>query len=158
MQILEMKRHLNKADESYLCDVFKRGSDYVVLKYVNERPGRVGGIICDVGSTTYAYYKPGRGYVLWKICGPDGRLKCHLFHVCRNLEVREDRVEYLDLLLDLLIDADGQLTVLDWEEVEVCAAKGVIGQQDLAWIARQRREITDNMGRLISDFDLLLQN
>jgi predicted RNA-binding protein associated with RNAse of E/G family len=98
-----------------------------------------------------------RGYVLWKICGPDGQLKCHLFHICRNLEVREDRAEYLDLLLDLLIDADGQVTVLDWEEVGVCAAKGVIGQQDLAWIARERGEITDNMGRLISDFDVLLR-
>ena len=29
MKILEIKRHLNKPDESYLCDLLKRGNDYV---------------------------------------------------------------------------------------------------------------------------------
>ena len=36
MKILEIKRHLNKPDESYLCDLLARGSDYVIVKYVSE--------------------------------------------------------------------------------------------------------------------------
>jgi len=156
MKILEIKRHLNKPDESYLCDLFKRGDGYMVLKYINERPGRVGGVMFEVGSTTYAYYRTGMGYVLWRMLGPDFRLKGHLFHICRDLRVGEDRVEYLDLLLDVWIGENGRFTILDRDEVEECAAKGMIGEQDLEWITRQEREITRNRRHIISDFDLLI--
>ena len=153
MKILEVKRHLNKPDESYLCDLLRRGSDYVVLKYVSDRPGRVGGVTFEVGSTTYAFYRTGAGYVLWRMFGPDNKLKGHLFHICRDLKVAEDRVEYQDLLLDLWFDADGRLTILDRDEVEDCAANGVIREQDLRWIARQEQKIIENWRKIISDFD-----
>jgi predicted RNA-binding protein associated with RNAse of E/G family len=155
MKILEIKRHLNKPDETYLCDLYKWGDDYVVLKYVNEQPARVGSITFDIGSTTYAYYRNGGGYVLWKMYGSTGHLKGYLFHICKNQKVKSDRVEYLDLLLDLWIDAAGRLTVLDRDEVEVCAAEGVIGAKELAWIDLQEHEIAENAGKIISDFDRL---
>ena len=155
MKILEIKRHLNKPDETYLCDRIKWGSNYVVLKYINEKAGRVGSVTFDIGSTTYAYYRNGGGYVPWKMCGPDGQLKGYLFHICKDLKVKNDRVEYLDLLLDLWIDVTGKLTVLDRDEVAACAAEGVIGQKDLAWIDSQEHEINKNMGKIISDFDCL---
>lgn len=155
MKILEIKRHLNKRDESYLCDLFKRGRDYVVLEYVSDQPGRVGDVTFEVKSTTYAYYRTRAGYVLWKMFGADNKLKGHLFHICRDQQVKDDRVEYLDLLLDIWVGADGKLTILDRDEVEACAAKGVIGEQDLAWIARQEQEITKNWRQIISDFDRL---
>ena len=156
MKILEIKRHLNKPDESYLCDLLERGKDSVVLKYVSEQPGRVGHMTFEIGSTTYAYYETGAGYVLWRMVGPDNVLKGHLFHICRDLWVEEDRVEYLDLLLDLWLDADGHMTILDRNEVEACAANGVVGDQDLAWIARQEQEITENCREILSDFDRVI--
>ena len=64
MKILEIKRHLNKPDETYLCDLLKRGSDYVILKYVSKQPGRVGSVTFEVGSTTFAYYRTGMRYVI----------------------------------------------------------------------------------------------
>lgn len=157
MKILEIKRHLNKPDESYPCDLLLRGQDYVVLKYVSDRPGRVGGVIIEAGSTTHAYYRAGQGYIVWKIGGPDGQLKGYLFHICKDLQVDEKRVEYLDMLLDLWIDPDGQLTVLDQDEVEACATKGVIGKEDLAWITSQELEITGNLSPIIADFERLLR-
>ena len=153
MKILEIKQHLNKPDESYLCDLLRRGSDYVVLKYVSDRPGRVGGVMFEVGSITYAFYQTGAGYVPWRMFGADNKLKGHLFHICRDLQVAEDRVEYQDLLLDLWFNADGRLTILDRDEVEDSAANGVIGEQDLTWIARQEQKIIENWRKIISDFD-----
>jgi hypothetical protein len=158
MKILEVKRHLNKPDENYLCDLYKRGDAYVVLKYVNQQPGQVGSINFDVGSTTYGYYRRGSGYVLWKMCGPDGQLKGYLFHICKDQQVTTERVEYVDLLLDLWIDPAGRLSVLDRDEVETCAAAGVIGVKDLAWIEDQEHRITKNAGRIISDFERLTLN
>ena len=156
MKILEIKRHLNKPDESYLCDLFKRDSGYLVLKYVSEQPGRVASVTFEVGSTTYAYYRAGGGYVLWRMLGPAHELRGHLFHICRDQVVAEDRVEYLDLLLDIWIDADGRLSILDRDEMEECATKGVLNEQDLVWIARQEQEIIKNRTQIISDFVSIL--
>ena len=82
MQILEVKRHLNKPDQLFLCDLLTRGDDYTVLKYVSEVSGRVGAITFEPGSTTYAYYKTGLGYVLWKMLKPGNLLAGYLFHIC----------------------------------------------------------------------------
>jgi hypothetical protein len=156
MKILEIKRHLNKPDESYLCDLLKRGSDYVILKYVSRQLGRVGSISFEAGSTTFAYYKTGMGYVIWKMLNPGKILQGHLFHICRDQQVHEGRVEYLDLLLDVWIDSKGHMTILDRDELEACAEKGVIGEAELVWIARQEQEINENWRQIISDFALLL--
>lgn len=156
MKILEIKRHLNKPDESYVCELLKRGNDYIILTYVSDRSGQVGSVTIDAGTTTYAYYRNGMGYVVWKMVTPDRTLNGYLFHICCDLRVGEDKVEYLDLLLDVWIDAKGQLKILDRDEVEECAVKGVIGQSELHWIAQQEQEIVKNWRQIISDFDLLL--
>jgi predicted RNA-binding protein associated with RNAse of E/G family len=87
---------------------------------------------------------------------PDNRLEGHLFHICQDLQVGEDRVEYLDLLLDVWIDAEGQITILDRDEVDDCAGKGVIGEKELMWIAQQEQEIIENWKQIISNINLLL--
>ena len=156
MKILEIKRHLNKPDESYVCDLLKRGSDYIILRYVSDRSGQVGSVTIEAGSTTYAYYRNGMGYVVWKMVTPDKTLNGYLFHICRDLRVGEDEVEYLDLLLDVWIDAEGQLKILDRDEVEECKDQGKIGGDELTWIARQEQEITQNWKQIITDFEYLL--
>ena len=153
MQILEVKRHLNKPDQSFLCDLLTRGKDYLVLKYVSEVGGKVGEVTFEIGSTTYAYYKTGLGYVLWKMSNPGERLAGYLFHICRDLQVADDSVEYLDMLLDVWIYPTGEITILDRDEVEECVEKGVIGERELNWIARQEQEIILNWSKIIADFD-----
>jgi hypothetical protein len=156
MTVLEVKRHLNKPDASYGCDLLVRGPGYVVLKYVSDRPGRVGDVPIEVGCTTFAYYRDGAGYVLWKMCGADGRLKGHLFHICRDLKVGDGRVEYLDLLLDLWYDATGRLTVLDRDELEACRISGVVGEADLEWIGQQEQRIVRHVGQMLGELDARL--
>jgi len=156
MKIIEIKRHLNKPDETYLCDLLKRGTDYSIVKYVSKQPGRVGNITFEAGSTTFAYYRTGMGYVIWKMLNPEKILEGHLFHICQDQQVQEDRVEYLDLLLDIWIDPQGHMTILDRDELEACTEKGVIGEGDLAWIALHEQKINESWRQIIADLDLLL--
>ena len=156
MKILEIKRHINKADQSYLCDLLKRGDDYILIKYVNERPGTVGSVFFDTGSTTYAYYRDGEGYVVWKMINPHNVLEGYLFHICCDLQVREDRVAYLDLLLDIWIDPVGQLKILDRDEVQECVQRGLLGERELEWIARQEQLVIENWQQIVTIFDRLL--
>ena len=154
---LEVKRNLDKPDAVYACDLLFRGADTVVLKYVSDGPGQVGEVHFEAGSTTFAYYRDGAGYVLWKMCVPQGGPKGHLFHICRDLRVGEEQVEYLDLLLDLWFDGEGNMTVLDREQLEACRASGAIGGGDLAWIARQEDYVVRNATRIIKELDGLLE-
>ena len=156
MKILEIKRHLNKPDESYLCDLLLRGNDYVILKYVSPHPGRVGSVTFGAGSTTFAYYRTGKGYVIWRMLNPKKILEGHLFHICKDQQVQDTRVEYLDLLLDVWIDSGGHMIILDRDELEDCAEKGEIGEKELRWIAQQEKVIKENWRQIISDFDRLL--
>ena len=158
MKILEIKRHINKPDQSYLCDLLKRGKDYIIIKYVNERPGSVGSVFFDTGSTTYAYYRDGMGYVVWKMMNPQGVLEGYLFHICCDLQVRKDRVAYLDLLLDIWVDPRGRMEILDRDEVQECARAGMLGVHELEWIAQQEQQVVESWRHMVDDFDRLLQH
>jgi predicted RNA-binding protein associated with RNAse of E/G family len=132
----------------------QRKDDVVVLKYVTDRPGRVGEVTFETGSTTYARYKTGDGHVLWKMKNPQGNLEGHLFHICRDLLVGKDRVEYLDLLLDIWVDTEGRVTVLDQDEVDACAAAGTIGREDVSLIEGQARFVLENVDSIIAGFEV----
>ena len=154
---LEVKRHLNKPDLISDCEMLDRGPDWVVLKYVSDRIWSVGGVVFEAGATTLAFYRNSLGHVLWKMYGADGDLKGHLFHICRDVNVGNRKVEYLDLLLDLWYDAAGRLTVLDREEVVACTQEGRLSDADLAWIADQEMRIVQDQQQYMHDLAGLLE-
>lgn len=156
MKYREIKRHLNKPDAVFDCESIERAADYVVLKYVNARPGRVGDLAIHAGSVTYGYYRQGAGFVLWKMLDPEGRLLGHLFHVCRNLMVGDRHVDYVDLMLDLWFDPTGRLTVLDRDELETFRQRDGLSRQDMEWIARQECTIARHFAKILDDFDDVL--
>jgi predicted RNA-binding protein associated with RNAse of E/G family len=88
--------------------------------------------------------------------GPSDDLKGYLFHICRDQRITKDHVEYLDLLLDIWIDVDGQTTILDRDQVEAFALEGVLNREDLAWIARQVQVITENRKNIIFEMACLM--
>ena len=87
---------------------------------------------------------------------PHNVLEGYLFHICCDLQVREDRVAYLDLLLDIWIDPGGQLKILDRDEVQECVQSGLLGERELGWIAWQEQQIVANWQHIVADFDRLL--
>ncbi len=149
--ITEIKRHINKPDQTFRCEVLAREPGHLVLRYVSDRTGRIGEVTFAPGSTTYAHYWERRGYVAWRMHDPDGRLRGHVFHVCRDVRIGSDTVDYRDLLLDIWAEPDGGVVVLDEDEVRDCAARGLIGPEDLAWIEGRRREIVASLGTIIRE-------
>ena len=156
MKYREIKRHLNKPDAVYDCERILRAGDYVVLRYVNARPGRLGELDVHAGTVTYGYYRDGAGYVLWKMQDPEGRLLGHLFHVCRNLKVGDCEVDYVDLMLDLWFDPTRRLTVLDRDELDAYALSDGLSGREMEWVARHERAIADNVDEILDDFDGIL--
>jgi hypothetical protein len=146
---VEIKRHLNKPDETYACSLVALEPGHLILRYVSDRQGRVGPILFAAGSITLAHYWVGRGFVGWRMLGPDGALRGHLFHLCRDVRIAPGTVEYLDLLLDIWVDPVGNATVLDQAEVEEGIDLGHLLESDHAWIRAWKRRILRHRERII---------
>ena len=156
MLFCELKRHLNKPDETYWCDLVARDTDWVVLSYVSNRAWKFAGTHLPAGSQTLAFYQTAVAHVLWRMCAPSGDLKGHLFHICRDVQVEERRVSYLDLLLDIWIDSDGVVEVLDREDVDMCYREGKLCEADLKSIAAEEKRIVAHWPELVREMDALL--
>ena len=157
MLFCELKRHLNKPDETYMCNLVARGADWVVLSYVSNRAWEFAGAHLPAGSQTLALYQMGVAYVLWRMCVPSGDLEGHLFHICRDVQVEERRVSYLDLLLDIWIDSDGIVEVLDREDVDMCYGEGKLCEADLKIISVEEKRIVTHWPVLVREMDALLR-
>lgn len=149
----EHKRHLNKPDEVYACDLVKRGNDWVILRYVSTREWSVADTVLPSGSQTLAYYQTGSDCVIWRMCDPLGMVMGHLFHVCSLLEVRECDVSYLDLMLDVWGQADGRVWVLDEDDVVASVAAGHLSEKQASAIAKIGCHIQTHWQALIDQLD-----
>ena len=149
--ITEIKRHVNKPDQTFRCELLWRTCGHLVVRYVSDREGRIGEVGLPSGSITYAHYWEGRGYVAWRIHDPLQNLIGHLFHICRDVRIAQDRVDYLDMLLDLWVGADGSRATLDQDEVDECLARRMIGEEDRAWIELWRQKIDTDLGEILAE-------
>ena len=84
---LEIKRHKNKPEQQFHCELLHRETGYAVLRYVARKPGLIADIIIPPGSTTIAHYWQKRPYVVWRMFDsstlPDRHTVSHL-HQCMH--------------------------------------------------------------------------
>jgi hypothetical protein len=140
--IEEIKVHKNKETHRFRCSLLHREAGYLVLFYHADKPGRIQDIIIPPRSTTIAHYWTGRGYVLWRMYGPDSTLIGTLFHICRDVTITETAVQYLDLIIDIWISANGEPRVLDEDELEESRQQGLVSDEEMRWIRTQQALIT----------------
>jgi len=140
-KITEIKRHINKPEERYECDLIRFDSDRMVLRYVSDRTfasTRLG-VTFPPGCITLALYWEGRPYVFWGIYAPSGEFLGYLVHICKDVGFSDGNVSYLDMLLDLWFYPDGRHVVLDEDEVSECLQSGLLTEQDAAFIKEAKQ-------------------
>jgi hypothetical protein len=139
-----------KPDEFYWCEELHREPGYLVLGYDVRRDRHLGPVPIPAGSRTIAHYWEDRGYVLWEMLSPERDLIGHCYHLCLPPVIRATTVEYLDLLLDLWFDPQGNLTVLDEEELAAAEAAGQIGETERRFIACAREAIAEGHAAILA--------
>jgi predicted RNA-binding protein associated with RNAse of E/G family len=137
----EIKVHKNKETQRFLCAEIHRDTDYLVVAFRSEKEGRIQDIIIPQGSTTIAHYWADRGYVLWRMSGPDGTLIGTLFHICKDVTITDQYVRYLDLIVDIWIAPDGTTRILDEDELAECSSNGLLTDEELRWVDEQKQVI-----------------
>jgi predicted RNA-binding protein associated with RNAse of E/G family len=138
---LEIKRHKNKPDQQFHCELLHQEIGYAVLRYVAHKAGLIVDMCIAPGSTTIAHYWHSRPYVVWRMFDSSGQLIGTLFHICTNVCIHDDHLSYDDLLLDIWIAPDGSLRVLDEDELNACVKTGLVTDAELYHIHKSQQNI-----------------
>lgn len=147
--IEEIKEHKNKETQRFLCNAVHRETNYLVISFRSEKEGLIKDITIPAGSTTVAHYWTDRGYVVWRLFGPEMQLIGTLFHIVKNVIITHQCVQYLDLIVDVWITPEGSVRVLDEDELEECIRRGLISSAEERWIEKQKTFIETNHQRII---------
>lgn len=148
---LEIKRHKNKPEQRFACELLHREPGYAVLRYSSEKPGLISDIEIPAGSITIAHYWQDRFYVAWRMFDSAHTLIGTLFHICSNVSIDEDRLAYDDLLLDIWIGCAGNFRTLDEDEVREALSTGMLSDIELTIIDNAHWHINNHYTSIIDD-------
>ncbi len=146
----EVKIHKNKPTQRFACRLLLRAQGHMILFYKSSSEGKIADIVVKKGSSTIAHYWTGRGYVLWRMFNAEKNLIGTLFHICREVDMSDHGVSYIDLILDIWISSDNTARVLDEDELEECKGKGLLTEDETAWIEEQKKYILRNYSQIIT--------
>lgn len=150
---LEIKLHKNKPAQQFRCRLMHREPGHVVLLYTSDKPGRIADMHIAAGSRTLAHYWQARPYVAWRMFDAAGSLIGTLLHICANVSIASDRLSYEDMLLDVWIAPDGGLRILDEDELEDCARRGLVSDQELRLVHAARLHVVGNRAAIIAELE-----
>ena len=148
---IEKKLTLSGAAHVFECELLHLGNDFGVLKYVIDREYTVNGITLHPGDITYALYWSARPYTLY-IWHANGNRIHHYFNIADNISIQPKEIVWRDLAIDILIDADGNVHVLDEDELPPSLPAGLVD-----YIQAAKARILDYYKQIILEADTILR-
>lgn len=101
----------------YPAEVHTRLENGIVLDAYWNNPNRdLGYTIFETGDHFIEYYYTDRWFNIFAIASADGRRKGWYCNVAEPASISEERVEHVDLLLDVWVGPDGRTLILDEDE------------------------------------------
>ena len=144
-RIIEVKRHLDGREEVFECERILVTPNEAVVRF--DIPVDVGRV--PAGTLTLGFFWRWRTYNLYRFVSPESDVLGYRFDVVSDVRIAPDRVMYLDLLLDVLVDQDGTITVEDEEDVTEAVSAGLLTDQQLRTIGRTRDQLERSHDRIV---------
>ena len=141
----ELKRRLDGSEERFECTAVRVTEDVAIVEF--RIPVAVGDV--PKGSNTIGWFWRRRPYNLYRFVGAGGEPLLHRFDVVDEVEIDEHRVEYLDLIVDVLVSPTGQVTIEDEDDLQRAAKRGAIDAQRLDAIGRALTTVTRDWRRIV---------
>jgi Protein of unknown function (DUF402) len=145
--ILEVKRHLDGRTEVFECERVLVTPNQAVVRF--QIPVDVGAV--PAGTLTLGFFWRWRNYNLYRFVSPESDVLGHRFDVVSDVRIAPDRVKYLDLLLDVLVAADGAVTIEDEEDVARALADGSLTPKQSRTIERTRDLLVRSHDRIVRE-------
>ena len=100
------------------------------------------------GFTSWGIWWPGKPYSAYRLHKPNGELRVYRLDTVDHVCFDGAMVEFHDLLLDALIDPDGEVTIEDEDEVEEAAAERRLSIEQ-RWRIDWTRSLYQNKAELL---------
>lgn len=153
-RILEVKRTLAGREKRFECGVLRRDGTHLVVLYVSPVAMHVHGVDLPAGTITFGHFWTDRPYNVYHWLdhrrgdATYGATIGHYLNLSaqtRLLDAPEPRLEWLDLVVDILVMPDGRVTVLDEDEIPSTIPGGT------------RQQIAVAKGRALADVPALVR-
>ena len=101
----------------YSGDIVEQDAQHVVIqaRWTRKRHD-LGYVVFETGDQFTEYYYTSRWYNIFDIATTDGKRKGWYCNVAEPAVIQAERIEQVDLLLDVWVDPDGTSLVLDEDE------------------------------------------
>lgn len=116
---LEIKETLAGERREFRCTLVSHRVDEVVVSYRSPAGGVVEDVTLPAGTLTLGYFWEPRPYNAYHWLAPDGSTLGLYFNVSDTTRITPQRVEWRDLVVDVLVTPDGRCRVLDEDELPV---------------------------------------
>jgi len=143
--ILERKRKLSGQVKEFNCRVLHRQGPHLIVLFIARGAMNVHGVELAAGTATFGHFWSDRPYNVYHWLRPeDGRTLGTYVNLSADTEISDERLQWQDLIVDVLVSVDGRPTVLDEDEIP----------SDLP--APQRAQIAEAQARVLGELPQLL--
>jgi uncharacterized protein len=116
--ILEIKRRFSGQTKEFNCRVLSRDGTHLVVLFIARVEMNVHGVALPAGTATFGHFWSDRPYNVYHWLDPnDGGTIGYYVNLAAGTVISDDRLEWNDLIVDVLVSRDGQATVLDEHEI-----------------------------------------
>jgi predicted RNA-binding protein associated with RNAse of E/G family len=117
--ITEIKHQLNGEIKTFQCESLSSTADELVIYYQMKQDYNLHGVDLKKGMISLGYFWPDRFYNLYHWVDAEGQSVALYFNVCDSTQLTENKVEWRDLVVDVLMTGSGPARVLDEDELPV---------------------------------------
>lgn len=113
---LEIKYLLAGGKRIFECELIYTDYQFGILKYVLDKSFTVSNLLLPKGAITYAFYWVDRPYTLYKWYKGRKNL-ANYFNIADRITLSDNKFEWRDLTVDILVSSNNILEVLDEDEL-----------------------------------------
>jgi hypothetical protein len=148
-RILEIKRTLTGREQRFECRVLHTDGPHLVALFVSPEGRHVHGLDLPPGTVTFGHFWSDRPYNVYHwLDAPSGLTIGAYVNLAAETRIERDRLEWLDLVVDILTLPGSPPRVLDEDELPADATPAV-----RASIAEARRAVLDGMPELLDELE-----
>ena len=146
--VVEIKTTLAGVEKRFDCLRLSGNSDRVVLLWIAREPMHVHGVDLPAGTISFGHFWTDRPYNVYHWIDPQQRTIGFYFNVSDRTRIGSDRLEWRDLVIDVLATPGGRLDVLDEDELPP-----VVDPEAAASIAQARAAILAAPAALMTEIE-----
>jgi len=146
--ILEIKRTLAGVEKRFDCTKLAGDQRHVVVLWIAREPMHVHGVDLPAGTISFGHFWADRFYNAYHWVDAGGRTLGLYFNIADGTQIGAERLEWRDLVVDVLATPAGRLEVLDKDELPP-----VLDAEAAAHLAAGKAAILDAPARVIAEIE-----